>query len=104
MAPALAKFVFSDWQSLLIYPIYFDRCLSLLAAFYRRVGQHFLTARGSLSAEILSSRLAADYQRLEFLRIIRDHGTRRVRQLPGLVIPEDDGPETVAPNDGSIDG
>jgi rod shape-determining protein MreC len=62
---------------------------------------------GSVSEDAngrLRVRLAADYQRLEFLRIIRDHGTRRVRQLPGLVIPEDDVPETVAPNDGSIDG
>lgn len=37
----------------------------------------------------LRARLAADYERLEFLRVLRDHGARRVTQPSGLVLPKD---------------
>ncbi len=36
----------------------------------------------------LRARLAADYERLEFLRVLRDHGSRRVSQPSGLILPE----------------
>ena len=32
-------------------------------------------------------RLAADYERLEFLRVLRDHGARRVSEPGGLILP-----------------
>ncbi len=34
-------------------------------------------------------RLAADYERLEFLRVLRDHGARRVDQPSALILPEE---------------
>ena len=37
----------------------------------------------------LRTRLAADYERLEFLRVLRDHGARRVAQPSALILPED---------------
>ena len=37
----------------------------------------------------LRVRLAADYERLEFLRVLRDHGARRVSQPGGLILPEE---------------
>ncbi len=37
----------------------------------------------------LRARLAADYERLEFLRVLRDHGARRVTQPSGLILPEE---------------
>ena len=37
----------------------------------------------------LRARLAADYERLEFLRILRDHGARRVDAPSALILPED---------------
>lgn len=37
----------------------------------------------------LRVRLAADYERLEFLRVLRDHGARRVTTPSGLVLPEE---------------
>ncbi|GAA4218070.1 rod shape-determining protein MreC [Sagittula sp. NFXS13] len=37
----------------------------------------------------LRVRLAADYERLEFLRVLRDHGARRVSNPSGLILPED---------------
>ncbi|WP_121631332.1 rod shape-determining protein MreC [Tropicibacter alexandrii] len=37
----------------------------------------------------LRVRLAADYERLEFLRVLRDHGARRVDNPAGLILPED---------------
>ncbi|MGH1413731.1 MAG: rod shape-determining protein MreC [Pelagimonas sp.] len=37
----------------------------------------------------LRARLAADYERLEFLRVLRDHGARRVNQPSGLILPQD---------------
>lgn len=37
----------------------------------------------------LRVRLAADYERLEFLRVLRDHGQRRVSEPGGLILPED---------------
>ncbi|MCC1491678.1 rod shape-determining protein MreC [Cognatishimia sp. F0-27] len=44
----------------------------------------------------LRARLAADYERLEFLRVLRDHGARRVATPSGLILPEqlpdDEGP------------
>ena len=36
----------------------------------------------------LRVRLAADYERLEFLRVLRDHGARRVANPGGLILPE----------------
>ncbi|AWI84090.1 rod shape-determining protein MreC [Alloyangia pacifica] len=36
----------------------------------------------------LRVRLAADYERLEFLRVLRDHGARRVSAPSGLILPE----------------
>ncbi|WP_226621902.1 rod shape-determining protein MreC [Alloyangia pacifica] len=36
----------------------------------------------------LRVRLAADYERLEFLRVLRDHGARRVSTPSGLILPE----------------
>ncbi|MEC3861520.1 rod shape-determining protein MreC [Mesobacterium sp. TK19101] len=37
----------------------------------------------------LRVRLAADYERLEFLRVLRDHGARQVDQPSALILPED---------------
>ncbi|SNS35709.1 rod shape-determining protein MreC [Antarctobacter heliothermus] len=37
----------------------------------------------------LRVRMAADYERLEFLRVLRDHGTRRVDSPSSLILPED---------------
>ncbi|MFZ7092006.1 rod shape-determining protein MreC [Primorskyibacter sp. 2E233] len=37
----------------------------------------------------LRARLAADYERLEFLRVLRDHGARRVSNPSALILPED---------------
>ncbi|MDU8909882.1 rod shape-determining protein MreC [Aestuariicoccus sp. MJ-SS9] len=37
----------------------------------------------------LRARLAADYERLEFLRVLRDHGARRVTNPSALITPED---------------
>ena len=37
----------------------------------------------------LRARLAADYERLEFLRVLRDHGTRVVDQPSALILPQD---------------
>lgn len=37
----------------------------------------------------LRVRLAADYERLEFLRVLRDHGARRVSEPGGLILPEE---------------
>ncbi|PYG27006.1 rod shape-determining protein MreC [Pelagimonas varians] len=54
----------------------------------------------------LRARLAADYERLEFLRVLRDHGARRVTQPSGLILPQDlpgsDAllPAPAEPNDG----
>jgi rod shape-determining protein MreC len=36
----------------------------------------------------LRARLAADYERLEFLRVLRDHGARRVASPSALILPE----------------
>ncbi|APX21892.1 MAG: rod shape-determining protein MreC [Rhodobacteraceae bacterium] len=36
----------------------------------------------------LRVRLAADYERLEFLRVLRDHGARRVSSPSALILPE----------------
>lgn len=36
----------------------------------------------------LRTRLAADYERLEFLRVLRDHGARRVSNPSALILPE----------------
>ncbi|MFW2543351.1 rod shape-determining protein MreC [Primorskyibacter sp. 2E107] len=36
----------------------------------------------------LRARLAADYERLEFLRVLRDHGARRVESPSALILPE----------------
>jgi rod shape-determining protein MreC len=36
----------------------------------------------------LRTRLAADYERLEFLRVLRDHGARRVSSPSALILPE----------------
>ena len=56
----------------------------------------------------LRVRLAADYERLEFLRVLRDHGTRRVDLPSSLILPEelpDAGvPPTAAPDVVSGDG
>ncbi|MGB1035432.1 MAG: rod shape-determining protein MreC [Primorskyibacter sp.] len=52
----------------------------------------------------LRVRLSADYDRLEYLRIIRDHGERRVRQPAGVVLPETPPGQDQPPNDGSTDG
>lgn len=35
----------------------------------------------------LRVRLSADYERLEFLRVLRDHGARRVSNPSGLILP-----------------
>jgi len=40
-------------------------------------------------AGILRARLAADYERLEFLRVLRDHGARRVSSPAGLILPSE---------------
>ena len=47
----------------------------------------------------LRARLAADYERLEFLRILRDHGARRVREPSALILPEGDISATIEPTD-----
>ena len=47
----------------------------------------------------LRARLAADYERLEFLRVLRDHGARRVASPSALILPEsppDADPEVTA--------
>ncbi|HBM59394.1 MAG TPA: rod shape-determining protein MreC [Citreicella sp.] len=46
----------------------------------------------------LRVRLAADYERLEFLRVLRDHGARRVNAPSGLILPAPlpEGPEATA--------
>ena len=36
----------------------------------------------------LRTRLAADYERLEFLRVLRDHGARQVSNPSALILPE----------------
>lgn len=36
----------------------------------------------------LRTRLSADYERLEFLRVLRDHGARKVNQPSALILPE----------------
>lgn len=36
----------------------------------------------------LRVRLAADYERLEFLRVLRDHGQEQIRKPGGLIAPE----------------
>ena len=45
----------------------------------------------------LRTRMAADYERLEFLRVLRDHGARKVSQPGGLILP-DVPPGTGAPS------
>jgi rod shape-determining protein MreC len=40
--------------------------------------------------------LAADYERLEFLRVLRDHGARRVSNPAALILPETPPGETDA--------
>lgn len=55
----------------------------------------------------LRVRLAADYERLEFLRVLRDHGARRVSTPSGLILPEslpDTAPEPVDPPETASDG
>lgn len=47
----------------------------------------------------LRARLAADYERLEFLRILRDHGARRVREPSALILPEGDISAPIEPTD-----
>ncbi|MGR3495715.1 rod shape-determining protein MreC [Citreimonas sp.] len=47
------------------------------------VGQVALDPGGRARA-----RLAADYERLEFLRVLRDHGSRRVRAPSSLIVPD----------------
>jgi rod shape-determining protein MreC len=37
----------------------------------------------------LRTRLAADYERLEFLRVLRDHGSRKVSSPSALILPEE---------------
>ncbi|WP_425099789.1 rod shape-determining protein MreC [Tropicibacter sp. S64] len=37
----------------------------------------------------LRARLAADYERLEFLRVLRDHGARRVSNPSALILPRE---------------
>ncbi|APZ53516.1 rod shape-determining protein MreC [Salipiger abyssi] len=46
----------------------------------------------------LRVRLAADYERLEFLRVLRDHGARRVSAPSALILPE------IAPGSDSAGG
>ncbi|MEB8387803.1 rod shape-determining protein MreC [Rhodobacteraceae bacterium KMM 6894] len=52
-------------------------------------------------------RLAADYERLEFLRVLRDHGTTRI-ETPGTLIAPEGLPQADAgvpmPQEGGIDG
>lgn len=52
-------------------------------------------------------RLAADYERLEFLRVLRDHGTERI-ETPGALIAPDVSPQADAgppgPGEGATDG
>lgn len=36
----------------------------------------------------LRTRLSADYERLEFLRVLRDHGARKVTQPSALILPD----------------
>ncbi|MDC0738989.1 rod shape-determining protein MreC [Cognatishimia sp. SS12] len=45
----------------------------------------------------LRVRLAADYERLEFLRVLRDHGKEKIEKPGGLIVPED---VVVGPSDG----
>ncbi len=58
----------------------------------------------------LRARLAADYERLEFLRVLRDHGARRVQEPSALILPEAlpgsdaDAPDTAAELAGQQDG
>ena len=48
-------------------------------------------------------RLAADYERLEFLRVLRHHGRERILDPGTLILPEDT-PETAAATTGGADG
>lgn len=52
----------------------------------------------------LRARLSADYERLEFLRVLRDHGAGRVTNPSGLITPNEL-PDTAAeaPEDGEAD-
>ncbi|MFZ5963991.1 rod shape-determining protein MreC [Thalassococcus sp. BH17M4-6] len=46
----------------------------------------------------LRTRMAADYERLEFLRVLRDHGARKVSQPSALILPDEPpGTNTPAP-------
>ena len=48
-------------------------------------------------------RLAADYERLEFLRVLRHHGRERILDPGTLILPEET-PETAAATTGGADG
>ncbi len=54
----------------------------------------------------LRVRLAADYERLEFLRVLRDHGSRAVNAPSGLILPNalPDGGEPPTPAEAPGDG
>ncbi|QFT61638.1 rod shape-determining protein MreC [Roseivivax sp. THAF30] len=51
----------------------------------------------------LRVRLAADYERLEFLRVLRDHGARRVSEQGGLIAPVSPLPGPVQPEETGLD-
>ena len=52
----------------------------------------------------LRTRLAADYERLEFLRVLRDHGARKVSQPSALILPDEPpGTNTPPPEDTAPD-
>ena len=50
----------------------------------------------------LRVRLAADYERLEFLRVLRNHGTRAISGTGALIVP-DDMAEAVTPEEPAAD-
>ncbi|SFQ45260.1 rod shape-determining protein MreC [Roseivivax halotolerans] len=51
----------------------------------------------------LRVRLAADYERLEFLRVLRDHGARRVSEQGGLIAPVSPLPGPEQPEETGLD-
>ena len=52
----------------------------------------------------LRVRLAADYERLEFLRVLRDHGARQVSAPSALILPETPPGTATAPATDQPDG
>lgn len=52
----------------------------------------------------LRARLAADYERLEFLRVLRNYGTQAIREPGALIVPEGLTPDNPDPSDEVSEG